>query len=305
METRYKRRKIQEIASLLSQVSSASEFESLSDDTLGLILQFVGRRSYVSFARINKRCKGIYLLSGMPKETFRFGYGTLSAITKKCERAIKDFTVWKLGKAIGKGVIFHNRKDVLDWALQQQKKILLKGICDVAGNEGKIDILKEVFQSVVNEDDNECIFGDLDESAAWHGRLDLLNWINDNDIFPIDKAWCAHKAAFRGHLHVIEWLWVKGLRFSDEYLLSRAINSGHLNVLKWLREKGCPWNDYHTFMQAAKAGNLEVLQWLHDEGCPWNSSHQVLELNLKPEAKDWLFAHGYRNRVHIIHRSWE
>lgn len=44
---------------------------------------------------------------------------------------------WDLIEAVGKGVLFYNRSDVMDWALQRQNIYLLRGICDTVGKEGR------------------------------------------------------------------------------------------------------------------------------------------------------------------------
>jgi len=124
-------------------------FESLNDDTLTTVLEFVGDKCYRSFGGINKRCREVYLSSEMTKETFLYGYAPLSRITDKIERAIEDYERagefdWKLRKRVGKGVVFYNRWDVLSWALQQRNKYVLNGICNIAAEEGRIDLLDEV-----------------------------------------------------------------------------------------------------------------------------------------------------------------
>lgn len=50
-------------------------FDSLNDDTLGLILQILGRNDeYMPpFGFVNKRCHGVFLASKMAKEKYLFG----------------------------------------------------------------------------------------------------------------------------------------------------------------------------------------------------------------------------------------
>jgi len=234
-------------------------FESLNDDTLTTVLEFVGDKSYRSFGGVNKHCKEIYLLSGMTKETFLFGYAPLSRIINEIE-ANWD---WELIVVVGKGVVLYNRSDVLEWALEERHYGVLRGICNVAAGEGRIDILEEVWGNVIEED--RYVFEAVDSCAAEGGKLDVLKWLE-----------------------------TKGLEL-DRGLYLNAISGDHLQVMKWLREKELDWNDY-TFVDAAEEGNLEVLQWLHYERCPWNN-YCVYERDLKPEAVEWLRSNGYSDRL--------
>jgi len=302
METRSKRRKRQRLISISSNVSSwpdvPARFESLNDDTLTTVLEFVGKKSYRSFGGLNKHCKEVYLNTpGMTKETFLFGYGPLSVIQDRYERSDDDeggFIAY-----LCKGVLFYNRKDVLDWALQERNTYLLRKICFVAVEEERLDLLNKVWDNDNLEPDGdfEYIFEEMDEYAAVCGKLNVLKWV-ENKVPDIDKDTCANEAARFGHLHILQWLQEeRGLQLNRE-LYYRAIEGGHLHVLKWLREQEVPWSEY-TFMKAAIEGNINVLQWLHDEGCPWLEDDNYREYvdRLKPEALAWLRTNGYGNRI--------
>jgi len=266
-------------------------FESLNDDTLGLILKFVGDKSYATYARINKRCKEVYLASGMAKETFVFGYAPLSVIIG---RYVDDPSC---SFEVSEGVVVYNRLDVLDWALQEYDENLLKSICFVAAVDGRIGLLNEVWNDI-EDDDKECIFGGIDCAAANGGKLNVFKWIEEKEL-PIDKEDCASQAAFHGQTHFLQWLQEEKSLQLSEGLYNKAIRGGHINVLKWLREQEVPspWDEY-TFQHAALKGNLEVLQWLHDEGCPWDPSNSVYKGYVDSEAQEWLRTNGYGNRLY-------
>eukprot|EP00594_Rhizosolenia_setigera_P006679 CAMPEP_0178952800 /NCGR_PEP_ID=MMETSP0789-20121207/8053_1 /TAXON_ID=3005 /ORGANISM="Rhizosolenia setigera, Strain CCMP 1694" /LENGTH=228 /DNA_ID=CAMNT_0020633965 /DNA_START=299 /DNA_END=985 /DNA_ORIENTATION=- len=196
--------------------------------------------------------------------------------------------IWKLYKRVGKGVVLYDRRDVWEWALQERNNDLLSGICNVAGKEGRIDILEEVWNNVKDEDDRRDIFRAVDSVAAGGGKMNVLNWFETKE-FDIDKEWCARLAALYGQLHIIQWLKEeKGFELFREMYIHAIEGGGHLNVMKWLREQeGCPFHEW-TFSLAVEEGNLDILQWLHDEGCPWpdRSAHddnRVYEEDLKPE----------------------
>jgi len=316
VETRSRKMKRQRLMSISSQVSSwpdlPARFESLNDDALGLILQFVGNKSYRSFGGLNKHCKEVYLNTpGMTKETFLFGYAPLSVIKDRIERAIeadkieRSDVIFDLQLALGKGVVLYNRGDVLEWALQERRMNLLRSICDVAAEEKRLDIMEEVFNRVEGRCKRERIFEDLltySSTKKNNGKLAVLKWLEERKL-GVDIEHCLSQSVRYGHLDILEWLLEekKDLELSG-YLYHCAIDGGQLQSMKWLREQGCPWSEF-SLMATAYRGNLDILQWLHDEGCPWpldDEDNFVSERSLKPEVINWLHANGYRDRIRSI-----
>ena len=104
--------------------------------------------------------------------------------------------------------------------------------------------------------------------AATHGQLDALKWFHAHDEYGLhfDPSYCA-TAARGGHLSVIQWLKENGCPW-NESSCANAAYGGHLPVLQWLRDNGCPW-DESSCANAAHGGHLSVLQWCHAHGCPW------------------------------------
>jgi len=227
----------------------------------------------------------------MTKETFLFGYAPLSVILDRIERFDEDDD-WELHERVGKGVVLYNRRDVLEWALEEQNNEVLNGICKVAAEEGRIDLLDEVWNSFDDEDDRYDIIECLEQIAARYGKLNVLKWLENTEFYIIEED-CANEAAENGQLHILKWLQEEISLELYGKLYYHAILGDQLNVMKWLREKEVPFPDY-TFYHAALQRNLEILQWLHDEGCPWPGDEE----DLGPEVIDWLNANGYRDRVH-------
>jgi len=280
-----------------------ARFESLNDDTLTTVLEFVGDKSYRSFGGVNKHCKEVYITSGMTKETFLYGYAPLSVIQDRYNR-----TSSRARDALSKGIVCFNRKDVLEWVLQEEKKTcLLISLCRIAAKEGRIDLLNEFLNNIDDEDDIRFIFGGVDEYAAKNGKLNVLKWF-ETKALTTNNYWCARKAAKHGHIHIIQWLRdERGLELGG-YLYAEAIQGDQLHVMKWLREQEVNWNEC-TFRKAAWVcngsskilqcgGNLDILQWLHDEGCPWPQDYLAHEGDLKPETIDWCRSNGYGNRLY-------
>eukprot|EP00594_Rhizosolenia_setigera_P016530 CAMPEP_0178966772 /NCGR_PEP_ID=MMETSP0789-20121207/17121_1 /TAXON_ID=3005 /ORGANISM="Rhizosolenia setigera, Strain CCMP 1694" /LENGTH=291 /DNA_ID=CAMNT_0020652101 /DNA_START=67 /DNA_END=939 /DNA_ORIENTATION=+ len=264
-------------------------FESLNDDTLTTVLEFVGNKSYVTYAGINKHCKEVYLNTpGLTKETFLYGYAPLAVIKERYPN--KPF--FEAQVALSKGVVFYNRRDVLALVIQRRDTTLLKRICYIAAEVGKIDILDEVWNIIYHEDYKGYVFYHVDCHAARGGKLNVLKWFNTKEL-RIDEGECALYAARHAQLHILQWLReMRGLEFNGE-LYDSAINGGNrLHVMKWLRNQACPWGE-RTFREAAIKDNLDILQWLHDEGCPWPQHNRVHECYLIPEVIDWCRVNGY------------
>eukprot|EP00594_Rhizosolenia_setigera_P017174 CAMPEP_0178961476 /NCGR_PEP_ID=MMETSP0789-20121207/13729_1 /TAXON_ID=3005 /ORGANISM="Rhizosolenia setigera, Strain CCMP 1694" /LENGTH=326 /DNA_ID=CAMNT_0020645317 /DNA_START=193 /DNA_END=1173 /DNA_ORIENTATION=- len=317
VESISKNRKRQRLMVLSSYVSPPrpdlpATFESLNNDTLSKTLEFVGGKSYKSFGGINKQCREVYLNTpGMTKETFLYGYGSLAAIKDEASKITlhENYEVsdYELFYPVGKGVVYHNRRDVFEWALQERKYDVLNGICQIAGEEGRINLLDEVLNKVKDwdEDDTEDILEEIfyfvDISAAFRGKLSVLKWYHTKGLL-FNVSLCADHAARIGHLDIIQWLQEEEdleLRGGFYYY---AVCGGQLHILKWLRERQVPWSGW-TFASAAEKGNMNILQWLHDEGCPWPEDngedyyHRVCEGDLKPGVVDWLRANGYGDRI--------
>jgi len=292
-----KRRRLLQSYVSLQRPDLPAIFESLNDDTLTTTLEFVGNNSYRAFGGLNKRCKEVYITSGMTKETFLYGYAPLSVIQDRVERGEQtDYLLHETGQvALSKGVVFFNRSDVLEWVLGQ-KTIFLREICVLAAHEERCDILNKGLDNIEDGFYKITIFSDVDRAAARGGKLKVLKWLETKGIY-IRKDWCARYAARYGHLHILKWLREKkGLVFGGD-LYENAIGGGHLHVLQWLREIEVPWDEDTFYFAVREEGNLNILQWLHDEGCPWTEYYRVDESELKPEVIDWCRTNGYGNRI--------
>lgn len=60
-------------------------FDSLSNDNLNEILHFVGLKSNVQFARVNKRCREIFNIFKIPKESYVYAYAPVDVLKEKHE----------------------------------------------------------------------------------------------------------------------------------------------------------------------------------------------------------------------------
>lgn len=298
---------------MASTTSQSSGFELLNDDTLELILEYVGPRSYYAYGAINKRCHGIYLVlaSKMTKETFRIGHATLSnmlsrdffsgfasqstKITKETFifgyaplSVIRDrysSSKWLSSRGIVEGVVQHRRLDVLLWAIHGGNEFLLRGIVEYASEEGHVNILKDVL-SGVDESMRERLFrgGIYSENAVRAGKLELLKWLNTNGLY-INKHYCPQIAAKAGHLNILQWLNSNGFLEGKEKCANDAAEKGHLHILKWLNSSGLIEDKGVCAQRAAEAGHIHILEWLQEVGYSldeetfaWAASGRSLEI---------------------------
>jgi hypothetical protein len=149
--------------------------------------------------------------------------------------------------------------------------------------------------------------------AAFHGRLDMLQWARDNEC-PWDgyTAWYAAKS---GHLEILIWALEHGCPYTCNVALEAARN-GHVAVLRWLHEQRGESMTHQELLREAAAnghigvleylaahnpltvevathaafdGKLEALKWLRANGCPWDQEGCVAAAaGRSPEVIEWL-----------------
>lgn len=247
--------------------------EHLSDDNITEILQFVGKKSYIQCGTLNKRCREIYLSQkGFSKETFLYGYAPLPMIIKAYEK--ECLRLWGASKYLAKGVVYHQRRDILLWTLQKQDRDALYNITDIAAGAGRLRFLKEVVEYF-----NQKVMANIQRisiergdgicyHAAYNGHLNICQWMKIHEFSFFSERQCATGAAEGNHIKLLEWLKDSNYKF-DENVCKYAAKGGHLHIIKWLRNNACPWKE-STFEYAAGTGNLDLLQWLKQKRCPWD-----------------------------------
>ena len=87
------------------------------------------------------------------------------------------------------------------------------------------------------------------------------------------------RAADKGRLDVLKWLFEKGCPIEHKHVALRAVNSGHVHILQWMKDNGMTgefhpvkWREYHMRFAAGRGHHLEVVKWLHADGCPWDEN---------------------------------
>jgi len=247
---------------------ASSGFESLVDDTLDLVLQFVGKRSYRSYGGINKRCRMIFLSKNLPKETFFCGYAPLSMIKDEVSMVELKENDARYTYRLGKAVVEFNRYDILQWLLLEKNKRAIVKSFDIAAYYG-LNTLKRL-ENLVGDDafTTMKIYEDwhVCERAAWYGKLDVLNWLKSKGWFDPNRIGTGMRVAARkGNILILEWLMENGCHL-DKNVFYGAAKGGHLNVLEFLKVKNCPLDLNLCVSGAARGGSLESIRWLIQHG---------------------------------------
>lgn len=97
-------------------------------------------------------------------------------------------------------------------------------------------------------------YQDLPLHAASEGNLEVLKCLVDKGVelnYNLYK-----KAAYNGHLHIIEYL----PETLDPSFLLGAARSGHLHIIKYAAKNGTPLNS-NIFIEAAEWGHLEIVKF--------------------------------------------
>ncbi|SPN79719.1 Ankyrin repeat-containing protein [Cedratvirus Zaza IHUMI] len=127
-------------------------------------------------------------------------------------------------------------KELLHWAVQRNKFYIL---------DANLDLLDE----------------DICDHAAYHGHLDLLQWLIGGGFQP---SYNTFKEAVRGgHLEILQWLKKEGYPWSSVSFCVAVVH-GHKHILRWCKEINYGW-DWPLCNEAAQVGDLEMLQWLRSE----------------------------------------
>jgi hypothetical protein len=99
-----------------------------------------------------------------------------------------------------------------------------------------------------------------------HKRYEEFGWNEEYDIHSRESV--VFLSIDGGHLPLLKWARDHGCSF-DADTCSRAAWRGHLHILQWLRspEVDCPWDAY-TVSEARREDHEEVALWALDNGCP-------------------------------------
>lgn len=152
--------------------------DTLNDDTLKQILQFIGMKSYIVFGSINKRCHNFFLVDDDGSDSGNDKAGTTNKntiILKRSETFIGNVHIsiidklynWgdckkikqqNLRKGIANAIVLQQHHELLEWSVTKQDVYLLQEICELsAQHKYGINVLDYVFTRKNKSKQNERI----------------------------------------------------------------------------------------------------------------------------------------------------
>jgi len=215
-----------------------ANFDSLPDDMLYKILEFEGKASYIVIGLINKRCRAIFKMYDLPRQSFKYAYAPLSVI--------QNNLLYGMDKGIGKAVVWYDRHDLLDWCIDTQDSVYHRAyrpnnywdLSDPNDRSRKGELWWICYEVL-------C-FPTFGKSSKFSILKKVVTSANDNTMKHI-----------RGS---------PTLRSSDpkegQLLTEFPAKTGNLALLNYLRVNGCHWNIF-TWKNAKQNGHTHILKWLY------------------------------------------
>ncbi|RLN83836.1 hypothetical protein BBJ28_00020071 [Nothophytophthora sp. Chile5] len=131
------------------------------------------------------------------------------------------------------------------------------------------------------------------DTAARHGRLDMVKWLHANRREGCTTT-AMDLAARDGHLEVVKWLHDNRNEGCTVKAMNGAAINGHLDVVKWLHENRSEGCCADTMADAAKNGHLEVVKWLHKHRSEVDTQFSMTKVIVNDRMDMVLYLHAER-----------
>lgn len=102
-------------------------------------------------------------------------------------------------------------------------------------------------------------------TAAFHGHLDIVQWLHANRTQDTWRRNAMDLAAGRGHFDILQWLHMNRSEGCTAAALENAAENGHLDIIKWFHANRTGDTEYE-WMKAARNCHLDVVVWLTENG---------------------------------------
>lgn len=272
--------------------------ESLNDDVLQNIAQYVAPKSFTLLAPVSRRFRDLYYVDDdddehehnnnmMNKRFPRLSSLRYSIIkVEQVEKLYKQFSLShndlrkliELREGIVRAIIQDKNPNLLDWVLQEEEKetptqkhdktldrVILRRIVNEAAVSGYMDLIQRIDDSIrrnsTSDKNRDYIFASICNKAAANGHLNILKWARSHEQkFPWSSLTCA-LAAMNGNMDILEYAISNKCPY-DVSLCVSAAKSGNLDLLQWaILEKKCPISGAICEV-AASRGFLNIIQWM-------------------------------------------
>ena len=184
---------------------------------------------------------------------------------------------------------------VLIWAKAHGCSIEKPAFCSAA-RHGRLDVLQWLEARYDIDQTTQDL---MHVFAAGEGHLNVLRWAKGKVGYGMKATAVSKVAVAKGQLGVLEWMQEEGLALNNAACVVAAGN-GQLEVLKWLREEASANWDEQTTCQAAVGGHLQLLQWAIEHGCPWDGrSLFVAAYAGQADVVQWMVEQGLPDQTHV------
>eukprot|EP00611_Tribonema_gayanum_P025758 TRINITY_DN5963_c0_g1_i2.p1 TRINITY_DN5963_c0_g1~~TRINITY_DN5963_c0_g1_i2.p1 ORF type:complete len:351 (-),score=66.49 TRINITY_DN5963_c0_g1_i2:2276-3328(-) len=244
--------------------SKAAESPLDTDNTLGLILSFVGKGNWLFVAGVSRKWRAIYAsgVSSAGDAGAEAGpaAGPAAAVASPADvnaasmqrttfaSALSTVPTLQMAHACGLNMDHLNERGIYSF-------------CRTAGEVGSKEVLLWAREHGMRW--NACVCG----GATQQDRLAILRWLRLEQDCPWEIRFVARTAAERGMVTLLEWVMSQpdAQVLTNTYLSLAASAGGSIPVLEWLLARGALDAD-HLCTHAARYGQLAALQWLHEHG---------------------------------------
>ena len=184
---------------------------------------------------------------------------------------------------------------ILQWLHERLGRSSCRFVAAAAATSCNFKLL-QYLKDIDGEAFKENEPGELFNDAAWGGRLQVIQWLHQEEL-DHGTIEASAVAAANGHLEVLKWLHTNCPdmfcpdRMKDA--TSQSAAAGHLEVLKWLHQVRPADFSVSAMDRAAECGELDVVKWLHEhrqEGATTDAMDKAL-LGRHYDVAIWLQAH--------------
>ena len=247
--------------------------DDLPDESLELVLHFVGMNNYRFITMVAKNFLRIYRLAFRDTNTtFENASVSISCAQLFLDEADVDSNVFTYTPT-RQGIIqklFHSSAstgnlNVLIWAQEikgykLQHQLNETTMEDTAAN-GHLHVIQYMREIGVPWRSSVCTI------AAGNGYLELFIWVRRHGC-EWDE-WTTYAAAHTNQFVILKWAVDNGCPWKPAQMFAFAARNNNMDMMKWTYKKkgGCFTEE--TCVNAAAQGNLKMLKWLRAKKCPW------------------------------------
>ncbi len=220
------------------------------------------------------------------------------------ERCIHTATLRKVLQVEDVTAFHPNSPRICQWLYEKGFRVEESMIMEHAAYFGDEEVFRWFYKKGF-QGQHKAVFG----LAVQSGNDSFIDWLyNEGYRAEIYADMVLYWAVKTGKFNLIQSIYEKGYRSSEDIVLREAARNGDIHLLKWLNEKGYPVIRRQVFLWATYSGNLDTVNWLYNSRYgtlrQWvyskiegSDSMQAMEGAITSgnlELVKWLFSKGFR-----------